>query len=104
MKVFYSFLFTLVWFLGFSQQRVNHTYKFSIQSITSYSQAKPYYDQIRVIFSESKSVNHLLMFDANESAFKVESTFDFDRVSLQLQLEKIGLVLTNLIIDGNIEE
>lgn len=89
---------------GISQERVSHTYKFSIQSITYYSQAKPYYDQIRVIFSESKSTNHLLLFDSNEAAFKVQSTIDFDRESLQLQLEKIGLVLTNLIIDGNIEE
>jgi hypothetical protein len=104
MKVFYSFLFTLVWFLGFSQQRVNHTYKFSIQSITSYSQAKPYYDQIRVIFSESKSVNHLLMFDANESTFKVQSTIDYNRGSLKLELEKIGLILRELNVDGIIEE
>jgi hypothetical protein len=85
----------LICTFGNSQERISHVYKFSIQSITSYSQAKPYYDQIRLIFSESKSVNHLLLF---------ESTFDFDRVSLQLQLEKIGLVLTNLIIDVKLEE
>ena len=87
-----------------SQERVNRTYKFSVQSITSYSQAKPYYDKIRVMFSESKSTNHLLLFDSNESAFKVQSTIDFDRASLQLQLQKIGLVLTNLIIDGKVAE
>jgi hypothetical protein len=104
MRVIIIVAFVMCSFSIFSQERINHAYKFSIQSITSYSQAKPYYDQIRLIFSESKSVNHLLLFDTNESAFKVESTFDFDRVSLQLQLEKIGLVLTNLIIDGKLEE
>ena len=94
----------LICTFGNSQERISHVYKFSIQSITSYSQAKPYYDQIRLIFSESKSVNHLLLFDSNESAFKVESTFDFDRVSLQLQLEKIGLTLREFNVDGKLEE
>lgn len=104
MKVFYSFLFTFVWIIGFSQNRVTHSYKFSIQSITSYSQAKPYYDQIRLIFSESKSVNHILMFDSSEATFKVQSTIQYDRSNLSLELKKIGLVLTDLIIDGSVEE
>jgi hypothetical protein len=104
MKLRLIFFYILISSYGFSQERVNHTYKFNIQSITSYSQAKPYYDQIRVIFSESKSTNHLLFFDSNETAFKVQSTIDFDRATLHLELEKIGLVLTNLIIDGKVEE
>ena len=94
----------LICTFGNSQERISHVYKFSIQSITSYSQAKPYYDQIRVIFSESKSVNHLLMFDANESTFKVQSTIDYNRGSLKLELEKIGLILRELNVDGIIEE
>jgi hypothetical protein len=100
MRVIIIVAFVLCSFSLFSQERINHTYKFSIQSITSYSQAKPYYDKIRVIFSESKSVNHLLMFDSNEGAFKVESTINFDREKLMLELEKIGLVLRSLTIDG----
>lgn len=103
MKLFYSFLFTLIWFIGFSQNRVNHTYKFSIQSITSYPQAKPFYDQIRLIFSETKSVNHIMFFDSDEATFKVQSTKDFNRKSLNLELEKIGLVLKELNIDGIVE-
>ena len=104
MKIILVVLFQFLILSFFSQERISHSYKFKIQGVSSYAQAKPYYDQIRLIFSESKSVNHLLLFDSNESAFKVESTFDFDRVSLQLQLEKIGLVLTNLIIDVKLEE
>jgi len=88
---------------GFSQERINHTYKFSIQSITSYSQAKPYYDNIRVIFSESKSNNHNLLFDSQDKFFKVQSTLKFDRNSLILELENIGGVLRDLIIDGEIK-
>jgi len=89
---------------GFSQERINHTYKFNIQSITSYSQAKPFYDQIRMIFSESKSVNHLLIFDSGDATFKVQSTINFDRTNLSLELKKIGLVLTDLIIEERVEE
>lgn len=87
-----------------SQERVNHTYKFSIQSITSYSQAKPYYDKIRIIFSESKSTNHILLFDSNEKSFKVQSSIEFDRSNLSLELKKIGLLLTDLTIDERKEE
>lgn len=104
MKLRLISFFIFISFFGFAQDRVNHTYKFSVQSITTYSQAKPYYDQIRVIFSESKSVNHLLMFDANESTFKVQSTIDYNRGSLKLELEKIGLILRELNVDGIIEE
>jgi hypothetical protein len=89
---------------GFSQERINHTYKFNIQSITSYSQAKPFYDQIRMIFSESKSVNHLLIFDSGDATFKVQSTINFDRESLQLEFEKIGLTLREFNVDGKLEE
>jgi hypothetical protein len=100
MRVIIIVAFVMCSFSIFSQERVNHTYKFSIQSITSYSQAKPYYDKIRIIFSESKSMNHVLMFDSNEGSFKVESTIYFDREKLMLELEKIGLVLRSLTIDG----
>lgn len=89
---------------GFSQERVNHAYKFNIQSITSYSQAKPYYDKIRVIFSESKSVSHMLLFDSNDQSFKVQSTINFDRNSLSNELSKIGLILRDFTIDGKLEE
>lgn len=89
---------------GFTQDRVNHTYKFNIQSITSYSQAKPYYDKIRVIFSESKSVSHMLLFDSNDQSFKVQSTINFDRNSLSNELSKIGLILRDFTIDGKLEE
>jgi hypothetical protein len=40
------------------------------------------------------------MFDSNEGSFKVESTIYFDREKLMLELEKIGLVLRSLTIDG----
>jgi hypothetical protein len=96
--------FFLISLFGFSQERTNHTYKFNIQSITSYSQAKPFYDQIRMIFSESKSVNHLLIFDSGDATFKVQSTINFDRESLQLELEKIGLTLREFNVDGKLEE
>jgi hypothetical protein len=104
MKLRLISFFIFISFFGFAQDRVNHTYKFSVQSITTYSQAKPYYDQIRVIFSESKSVNHLLMFDSNNESFKVQSTLNFDRNSLSNELAKIGLVLREFIIDGKLEE
>jgi len=97
-------LFILFCFFGFSQDRVNRTYKFSIQSITTYQQAKPHYDEIRLIFSENKSVNHLLSYDSNESTFKVQSTINFNRESLSIELEKIGLALKGLSIDGILEE
>jgi hypothetical protein len=44
------------------------------------------------------------MFDANESTFKVQSTIDYNRGSLKLELEKIGLILRELNVDGIIEE
>jgi hypothetical protein len=97
-------LFLFLYSFGFSQERVNHTYKFSIQSITSYSQAKTYYDKIRIIFSESKSVSHLLLFDSNEGSFKVQSTINFNRDLLSHELDKIGLVLREFIVDGKLEE
>ena len=94
----------LICTFGNSQERISHVYKFSIQSITSYSQAKPYYDQIRLIFSESKSNNHNLLFDPHDGYFKVQSTLNFDRNSLILEIDNIGLVLRDLIIDGEIKE
>jgi GLPGLI family protein len=97
-------LFILFCFFGFSQDRVNRTYKFSIQSITTYQQAKPHYDEIRLVFSENKSVNHLLSYDSNESTFKVQSTINFNRESLRLELEEIGLVLREFYVDGTSEE
>jgi hypothetical protein len=104
MKLRLIFFYIFISSFGFSQERVNHTYKFSIQSITSYSQAKPYYDKIRIIFSESKSVSHLLLFDSNEQSFKVQSTINFDRNSLSHELSKIGLILRDFTIDGKLEE
>jgi hypothetical protein len=104
MKLRLIFFYIFISSFGFSQERVNHTYKFSIQSITSYSQAKPYYDKIRIIFSESKSVSHLLLFDSNEGSFKVQSTINFDRNSLSNELSKIGLILRDFTIDGKLEE
>jgi hypothetical protein len=103
MKLWLVGLCIFISLFGFTQDRVNHTYKFSVQSITSYSQAKPYYDKIRIIFSESKSVSHILLFDSNEQSFKAQSTIYFDRDKLAIELEKLGLVLSSLIIDGNIE-
>jgi hypothetical protein len=44
------------------------------------------------------------MFDSNESTFKVQSTIEYDRSNLSLELKKIGLVLTDLTIDGSLEE
>jgi hypothetical protein len=104
MKLRLIFFYIFISSFGFSQERVNHTYKFSIQSITSYSQAKPYYDKIRIIFSESKSVSHLLLFDSNEGSFKVQSTINFNRDLLSHELDKIGLVLREFITDGKLEE
>ncbi len=104
MKFILVFSLFLICSFGFSQERVNRTYKFNIQSITSYSQAKPYYDKIRVIFSESKSVSHVLLFDSNEQSFKVQSTINFDRNSLSNELSKIGLILRDFTIDGKLEE
>ena len=104
MKLRLIFFYIFISSFGFSQERVNHVYKFNIQSITSYSQAKPYYDKIRVIFSESKSVSHMLLFDTNEQSFKVQSTINFDRNSLSNELSKIGLILRDFTIDGKLEE
>ena len=94
----------LICTFGNSQERISHVYKFSIQSITSYSQAKPYYDQIRLIFSESKSVNHLLFFDQIDNTFKTTSSIFFNKESLSKELEKIGLGLSNFITDEEVQE
>jgi len=97
-------LFILLCFFGFSQDRVNRTYKFSIQSITTYQQAKPHYDEMRLIFSENKSVNKILLFDSKDGSFKVQSIINFNRDTLKLELEKIGLVLREFYVDGKSEE
>lgn len=104
MKIICIFLFLTVGFLGFSQERLSYTYKFSIKSIETYAQAKPYYDQIRVLFSESKSVNHLLFFDSKDTSFKTTTTIYFNKESLREELQKIGLDLSYFIVDGEIQE
>ena len=88
----------------FSQERISHSYKFKIQGVSSYAQAKPYFDNIRLIFSESKSNNHNLLFDSHDGYFKVQSTLNFDRNSLSNELSKIGLILRDFTIDGKLEE
>jgi hypothetical protein len=104
MKIIFFILFQFLFLSIFSQERNNHFYKFKIQGITNYAQAKPYFDDIRLIYSESKSNNHNLLFDSNEESFKVHSTINFNRNKLTLELEKIGLVLRDFYIDGKSEE
>lgn len=104
MKIILVVLFQFLILSFFSQERINHSYKFKIQGVASYAQAKPYYDNIRLIFSESKSNNHNLLFDSHDGYFKVQSTLNFDRNSLILEIDNIGLVLRDLIIDGKLEE
>jgi hypothetical protein len=104
MKFILIVFLVLICSFGNSQERISRVYKFGIQSITSYSQAKPYYDQIRLIFSESKSVNHLLFFDPIDNTFKTTSSIFFNKESLSKELEKIGLGLSNFITDEEVQE
>lgn len=104
MKIILVVLFQFLILSFFSQERISHSYKFKIQGIASYAQAKPYFDDIRLIYSESKSNNHNLLFDSNEESFKVHSTINFNRNKLTLELEKIGLVLRDFYVDGKSEE
>ena len=104
MRYLAVYFFILFNSLVFSQERQLHTYKFDIQSIKSYQDAKPYFNNIRITFSEIKSVNHLLYFDVTEHFFKVQSTINFNRETLEFELKKIGLVLKEFIKDGILEE
>ena len=104
MKIILVVLFQFLILSFFSQERINHSYKFKIQGVASYAQAKPYYDNIRLIFSESKSVNHLLFFDPIDNTFKTTSSIFFNKESLSKELEKIGLGLSNFITDEEVQE
>jgi len=103
-KIILVVLFQFLILSFFSQERINHSYKFKIQGVASYAQAKPYYDNIRLIFSESKSVNHLLFFDPIDNTFKTTSSIFFNKESLSKELEKIGLGLSNFITDEEVQE
>jgi len=59
---------------------------------------------MRLIFSENKSVNKILLFDSKDGSFKVQSIINFNRDTLKLELEKIGLVLREFYVDGKSEE
>jgi hypothetical protein len=104
MKTLIITIFLLFQISAFSQRVAGYNYQFTIESISSYVQAKPYYDQIRVLFNEERSVNYPMKFDDNNHFFTVFSTIAYDRQSLSIELERIGLMLNIFNIDTIIEE